>query len=334
MSFLLLLLPVALLAGLFGGDGSDAAAAPSPDDDDDGGGDEGADGGGDGAGNGTADVQKGGPRANALTGDADDDLIAGFGGNDTLTGLGGNDLLVGDDGADLITGGAGDDLVLGGSGNDMLSGGDGNDDLVGGTGNDVVSGDDGDDFIIDVNGNNTLSGGAGNDFIIGWRAAPGTVRDPQLVADPESRIITPMEETFGPQTASFNRMILRNVLTTDDSASFDRIEGGAGDDTLLGDRRDVLIGGEGADLFSILAPPIPNDPATPGFGFVAEIDDFEPGVDSIEIQTEVDAPFTVAVEADPEGLWVVFNGRDVAFLTGLRDGDVIADDIEVFLLTA
>lgn len=337
MELLFLLLPVALLAGVLGGD-DDPEVASSPDDDPvvDGGGD----GNDDTGGNGRSDVQIGGPGENVLTGDDDPDLIAGFKGDDTLTGLGGNDLMAGDAGADSLAGDGGEDLLLGGSGNDTLEGGDGDDDLVGGTGDDVLDGGAGDDFLIDVNGGdpatggNVLLGGAGNDFIIGWKAAPGTPRDPQTALEPESRVIAPMEEEFGPQTSSFNQMIRNNFLTSDNGRSFDRIEGGAGDDTLLGDRGDLMIGDEGADVFSVIAPPQPDDPSNSGFGFVAEIADFEPGVDSLEIHTESAEPFTLEVEADQDGLWIVFNGRDVALLTGLQDGDVVAEDIGVFRLTA
>lgn len=337
MELLLLLLPVALLAGVFGGD-DDSGAAAAPSDDDavaDGG--NGAD---DGGSNGESDVQIGGPRDNVLTGDDDPDLLAGFKGDDTLTGRGGNDLMAGDAGADSLAGGDGQDYLAGGADDDTLEGGDGDDALLGGTGDDVLDGGDGDDFLIDVNGGdpetggNILLGGAGNDFIIAWKAAPGTARDPQIALDPENRVIAPMEEEFGAQTPSFNQMILNNVLTTSDGRSFDRVEGGTGDDTLLGDRGDLMFGGDGADVFSILAPPQPDDPEDAGFGFVAEIADFEPGLDSLEIQTESADPFTLAVEADQDGLWIVFNGRDVALLTGLQDGDVRAEDIGVFRLTA
>ncbi|MBD1205205.1 MAG: hypothetical protein H9533_13875 [Rhodobacteraceae bacterium] len=336
MILLLALVPVAL-AGLFAGGDDDPEVVAALPPDEDGGGD---DGGSTGGGNGEADVLIGGPRANVLTGDAEQDLIAGFAENDTLSGLGGNDLIVGDSGADSLSGGDGADLLLGGTGNDTLNGGADDDALNGGTGDDVLDGGDGDDYLIDVNGGdpetggNILRGGAGNDVIVGWKAAPGTARDPLSGADPNSAIIAPMEEVFGSQTASFNQMIRNNSLTTDNGRSFDRMEGGTGDDTLLGDRGDLMLGGEGADVFSVLAPPQPDDPDDAGFGFVAGIADFEPGLDRLQIQTDSVDPFTLRVDADQDGLWIVFNGRDVALLTGLQQGDVVAGDIEVLRLTA
>jgi Ca2+-binding RTX toxin-like protein len=125
----------------------------------------------------------------ALTGDANANILRGGEGNDTLTGNNGADSLYGGigndtiyggadatgtgDGNDLIYGGQGADLVYGGAGNDTIYGDDaitggtgtGNDTLYGGTGNDVIYGGDGDDTLYGDAGNDTLDGGNGNDWI-------------------------------------------------------------------------------------------------------------------------------------------------------------------------
>lgn len=60
--------------------------------------------------------------------------LNGAGGNDTVLGGHGNDSLIGGDGADLLRGGEGDDILQGNAGSDTLSGGDGTDLLDGGAG--------------------------------------------------------------------------------------------------------------------------------------------------------------------------------------------------------
>lgn len=77
----------------------------------------------------------------ALTGDANDNILKGNRGDDELTGGLGADVLIGDDGADKLSGGGNDDNIDGGAGNDELDGGGDRDLLAGGDGNDILRGD-------------------------------------------------------------------------------------------------------------------------------------------------------------------------------------------------
>ena len=72
----------------------------------------------------------------ALGGTDGDDSLRGGGGDDTLNGRGGNDTLEGGYGDDTLDGGTGNDYLVGDEGADLLLGGDGNDTLDGVSGAD------------------------------------------------------------------------------------------------------------------------------------------------------------------------------------------------------
>lgn len=76
-------------------------------------------------------------------------LLAGTTGGDDLIGGTGDDLLFGHDGNDELDGGDGDDLLVGGAGADMMVGGLGADTMVGGAGNDTYDVDDADDVVVE-----------------------------------------------------------------------------------------------------------------------------------------------------------------------------------------
>ncbi len=95
------------------------------------------------------------------------DYIVGGGGDDALHGLGNDDWIDGGAGDDLVRGGEGDDLVDGGSGDDLVRGNDGNDYVSGFTGNDILEGGGGSDFIYAADGEfDQVSGGPGHDVCI------------------------------------------------------------------------------------------------------------------------------------------------------------------------
>lgn len=305
MGFILFLLPIALLAGLVDGGSSSSGGA----DDDD------------------TDVQKGGAADDELDGGTGEDLLAGFGGDDTLTGGAGADLLVGDTGDDVISGGDGRDLLLGGTGEDLLNGGEGADLLIGGQGEDRLLGDGGDDLVVDLNGSAEMEGGAGNDTLIGL----GIGNDPALfeaVTQLERGEFLPLvEQRFGAQPDPFDRMLLRNVLSPSDEPSFDTMAGGAGNDVLIGDRGDFMTGGDGADVFSVFGPPVPDDPTDPGFGQVVTVNDFRPGEDQVEVQYVGSGDVTIGVRAVQGGVMVSTNDVDVMFLAGLQTSQLNAADV-------
>ena len=112
--------------------------------------------------------------ANAATGTAGADTLAGTVAGDRLRGLGGADRIAGAAGADCLFGGRGgdrldgggdDDRLRGGPGADVLRGGAGDDDLRGGGGADRLSGGAGDDVIRGQGGVNAIKAGRGNDRV-------------------------------------------------------------------------------------------------------------------------------------------------------------------------
>jgi Ca2+-binding RTX toxin-like protein len=182
-----------------------------------------------------------------------------------------DDIIDGRDRADTIYGALGNDVLIGGVGDDELFGGGGDDDLIGGTGTDALAGDAGDDLLMGGYGRDYISGGAGVDTLsyrgelraVEVDLEAGTVRSNQAV----NAVILPDAATTinGPATIIdqiFNDRGLEDVLgeiveVNHDLEIFDfvanhgieNIEGGMGNDTLLGDGNDnVLNGLQGDDI--------------------------------------------------------------------------------------
>ena len=232
-------------------------------------------------------------------------IYAGTSGNDAIVGTVNDDVvtLVGDSGFDTIDGGGGLDTIRGSIHNDIvrisapasyssierIEGGDGNDRILGGTGNDVIdltgitlisieqidggagndtiTGSAGDDVITGNTGNDTLSGGLGNDVftlagdggndIIDGGAGIDTIRG--SISNDNIRIaagaasIASIERIEGGDGndrilgGTGNDVIdLGGVLLT----SIEQIDGGAGNDTIVASlSADVLTGGAGVDTF-------------------------------------------------------------------------------------
>jgi Ca2+-binding RTX toxin-like protein len=309
MGFLLLLslLPLAI-GGLFGGD-DDPQPAPSDDD-------------------GEGDVRLGDADADRIEGTGRDELIVGFNGADLLNGAAGVDLLVGDEGADTLNGGAGNDILLGGAGDDQATGGSGTDLLVGGAGDDSLSGDEGNDLLVGMDGANTLNGGAGNDVLIGLtpdQISPSDILDGLERAD----FVEAVEDRYGAISTGLENRVVQNLFSVGGEASEDRLIGGDGDDVLIGDRADVMTGGAGADTFSALVPPVPDNPADPNFGQVVRIEDYRTGEDQIEVLVQGTGAASVTVVQGDAGLTVRVNGVNVAYLPGLTADQLTAADIRV-----
>jgi Ca2+-binding RTX toxin-like protein len=138
----------------------------------------------------------GSPFADAITGDANDNVLRGNGGKDRLIGAAGADIVNGGSGIDTVSyatdpagvivnltagtatdgSGAGDTLakiehVVGSASADTITGSAGADSLLGGAGADTISGRDGNDIVKGGRGNDHLYGGPGNDLLDG---GPGT----------------------------------------------------------------------------------------------------------------------------------------------------------------
>ncbi len=179
------------------------------------------------------------PRAN-LFGGADNDTLTGGAGGDQLFGQGGNDTLLGAGGFDLLFGGTENDTLTGGDADDQAFGQGGNDRMIWNPGDDtdLNEGGAGAD-TVEVNG-----GGAAEQFTT---TANGTrVRFDRLNPAPFAIDIGTSEE------------LVLNANGGDDSVSATgdlaalidiTVDGGAGNDTLLGSNGvDLLLGGAGNDF--------------------------------------------------------------------------------------
>lgn len=148
-----------------------------------------------------------------------------------ITGTPGADRLVGTSTADTVSGRAGNDTLAGGAGADVLNGGSGNDELTGNTGHDILHGDDGIDLA--------RYDGANANLTVNFRYA-GTVAYAGIPANDDR--LYDIERLWTGRGDDLVTIGARDWETRE-------VDGGAGDDTLVGgDSHDVLRGGTGADL--------------------------------------------------------------------------------------
>ena len=135
----------------------------------------------------------------------------------------------GGDGRDKLTGGGGNDILIGGLGDDDLQGGHGNDVLSGGAGDDKLDGgtDGGDDILIGGIGEDKLKGGQGNSLLIGHSAA--NEEDAGVLA-----------AALAHWTAGDLAAALVDLGALTDDLDKDDLNGGKGDDELLGGDGDKL----------------------------------------------------------------------------------------------
>jgi Ca2+-binding RTX toxin-like protein len=146
--------------------------------------------------------------ANAAACAGSEATIVGTGRPDEPDATNGGDVIAAGNGGDTVAGGGGGDVVCGGGGADRLgggagSGGSGGDMISGGPGNDTVSGGSGSDMISGGPGNDTVSGGPGGDTVNG-----------------------------GPGSDKINAR----------DGDADRINCGAGTDTVTLDSKDTIVG--------------------------------------------------------------------------------------------
>lgn len=204
-------------------------------------------------GRGGADTLDGRAGINTLSyADLDRAVIADFAVGRTFDGLSGDGFtnftrFVGSNFNDTVFGGEGAETLAGGLGNDLLNGEGGNDRFFGGEGSDIFNGGVGSDTLdfsqwrtdsfdsnevvtqagvsISLAAGTALAGGATSQ-ITGVENATGSVYGDLLVGDAGANVL---DGLFGTDT----------------------IEGGAGDDLIIGDRLDTLAGGAGADRFKL-----------------------------------------------------------------------------------
>lgn len=198
------------------------------------------------------DVIVAGRGANRIFGGRGNDVICGGFGRDTIEGGRGKDTIDGKKNADLVhggrgsdevDGGAGRDRVLGDSGNDAVRGGPGRDDVEGGLGDDDVEGGGGGfDTVTGGIGRDRIDGGAGAHDIASYRSAGGPVEVDLAsgrVSGAEQERLTGIEDVVGGSGDDL-------MATSEETAN--RLEGGPGDDRLLGTlQRDQAFGGPGSD---------------------------------------------------------------------------------------
>jgi Ca2+-binding RTX toxin-like protein len=179
------------------------------------------------------------PRAN-LFGGAGDDTLTGGSGGDTLVGQSGNDNL-------LARGGF--DTMFGGSGNDALTGGDGDDRAFGEAGDDRMVWNPGDDTDLNEGGAGAdvveVNGGNG-DEVFSTTANGARVRFDRINPAPFAIDIGTSESLVVNANGGNDSYSAVGDLAALISIT---VDGGAGDDTILGSNGiDVLLGGDGNDF--------------------------------------------------------------------------------------
>jgi Ca2+-binding RTX toxin-like protein len=243
------------------------------------------------------------------------DLLLGLGGPDTIEGLGGDDVVVGEFGYDMLTGDAGNDIVLGGSGNDLVDGAEGQDLLIGGAGDDTVAGGDGNDLLFGSSGIDSLRGGDGDDTLVGLEydeiAADLTNTAQALQAD--------IRAAFG-NLVTQGQLDRVSAAVTSGSASetgADVLEGGLGNDLLIGDAGDTMTGGAGTDGFGVNYAA--GDTAT-------TITDFDHLTERLVLVLDNPAVATITVQASgTNSSQVLVDGRVAVRLMGQIAADLIAN---------
>lgn len=193
--------------------------------------------------------------ADVIVGGAGADRIFGGGGDDRICGGRGFDELVGEEGDDRISGGRGgdsfgfaylgtraiydpgDDVHLGGLGRDSFSDILGNNEVRGGSGDD-------DFFINDKSGNNVLDGGSGDDDFLVHGPGDDSIlggRGWDSVSYGNSRV---------PITADLSAGTVAG-MGSDEIRGVEELSGSQAGDQILGSsKRNVLIGGDGADYIA------------------------------------------------------------------------------------
>ena len=257
--------------------------------------------------------------------------LFGGAGNDVLTGGSGADQLFGQTGNDTLLGKGGADLVFGGDENDTLTGGDADDQAFGQSGNDRMVWNPGDDTDLNEGGagTDTVEVNGGNGLEQFTTTANGTrVRFDRLNPAP-----------FSIDIGTSEKLVL-NANGGDDSSSATgnlaaligiTVDGGAGNDTLLGSNGiDILLGGDGTDFIDGQQG---NDVAFLGAGDDTFQWDPGDGSDVIEGQDGTDA-LTFNGSAANENMEVSANGGRVLFTRNVAAITMDLDDVESIVAKA
>jgi Ca2+-binding RTX toxin-like protein len=257
--------------------------------------------------------------------------LFGGAGNDVLTGGSGADQLFGQGGSDSLLGKGGNDLLFGGSENDTLTGGDADDQAFGQSGNDRMIWNPGDDTDLNegASGTDTVQVNGGNGAEQFTATANGTrVRFDRVNPAPFSIDIGTSENLVvnangGEDSFSATGNLAALIKIT--------VDGGAGNDTLLGSNGvDLLLGGDGNDFVDGNQG---NDVALLGAGD----DEFQwdpgDGSDTIEGQNGTDAMLFNGSNGD-EIFDASANGARLRFTRNLGNIVMDLDDVEGVELNA
>jgi Ca2+-binding RTX toxin-like protein len=257
-----------------------------------------------------------------------------------LFGGAGNDTLIGGSGGDQLFGQSDNDTLLGKGGNDFLFGGAGNDTLTGGDGDDQVFGESGDDRFIWNPGDDTdlYEGGSGTDTTevnggngaeIFTLTANGTrTRFDRIDPAPFSldmgtmeKIVVNMNGGNDSFSATGNLAALIGVT----------VDGGAGNDTILGSNGvDLLIGGDGDDFIDGQQG---NDTALLGAG--NDVFQWDPGDGSDTVEGGADADTLLFNGSNGAEIFALSaNGERALFTRNL--GNIVMDinDVETVRVNA
>jgi Ca2+-binding RTX toxin-like protein len=224
--------------------------------------------GGDGTGDAIAGFE-------AAIGGAGDDLLTGSTVGNELSGGAGSDTITGGAGNDTISGGASGDTLTGSSGNDTLSyagsqqgvsvaldepnpgdqhavGGDATDDslsgfenVIGGVGDDTLYGGLGGNRLAGGAGADLIDGNAGNDTVTGGAGADSMSGGDGIDTLSYAGAVAAVTVYLGAPGSS------SGGATGDAFSGFENLEGGVGNDYLVGDAgNNRVYGGKGYDVLS------------------------------------------------------------------------------------
>src|SRR5262245_36479957 len=257
--------------------------------------------------------------------------LFGGAGSDTLTGGSGNDLLFGQAGNDTLLGKGGNDFLFGGTENDTLTGGDADDQVFGESGNDRMIWNPGDDTDLNEGGagSDTVEVNGGNGAEIFTTTANGArVRFDRLDPAPFSIDIGTSENLVlnangGNDSFSATGNLAALIQIT--------VDGGTGNDTLLGSNGiDLLRGGDGDDFIDGQQG---NDVAFLGAGNDTFQWDPGDGSDVVEGQDGTDTMLFNG-SAINEIFEVSANGQRVRFTRNIANIVMDLDDVERIDLNA
>lgn len=197
------------------------------------------------------------------------DTVLGGSGNDTLQGGPSDDLMNGGEGNDLINGNGGNDTIFGGSGVDTINGGEGNDSIDGQGGADVIDAGNGDDIFVwrgASSGNDTVTNASGADGVQITLDGSSNVVTIGQSAIPLGGIYSFLQVTDGGATLTVDSSVAQvtvdggngdDTITVNDIDRVCRgaviVRGGNGDDLLtglnakIGQMRLRMEGGNGND---------------------------------------------------------------------------------------